>query len=64
MYTLCHRRSGASYTVMPCKPDSSWSKYKHQGSPRRQVVAARYHQGINESLKQAGAEKKAAEPVG
>ncbi|XP_075870757.1 uncharacterized protein LOC142880662 isoform X2 [Nelusetta ayraudi] len=37
VYALCHRRSGESYTATPCKPDSSWTKYKHQGLPRRLI---------------------------
>ncbi|AWP13380.1 putative interphotoreceptor matrix proteoglycan 2 [Scophthalmus maximus] len=30
-YTLCHRRTKGSYSVSLFKPDSSWTKYKHQG---------------------------------
>ncbi|XP_068615011.1 sentrin-specific protease 7-like [Brachionichthys hirsutus] len=37
-YTLCHRRTKASYSVSMCKPDSSWTKYKHKGSAHRQFL--------------------------
>ncbi|XP_008279807.1 sentrin-specific protease 7 isoform X2 [Stegastes partitus] len=36
-YTLCHRRTKGSYSVSLCKPDSSWTKYKHQGLARRLI---------------------------
>ncbi|KAM7407139.1 hypothetical protein PAMA_003056 [Pampus argenteus] len=36
-YTLCHRRNKGSYSVSLCKPDSSWTKYKHQGLTRRLI---------------------------
>ncbi|CAG07328.1 unnamed protein product, partial [Tetraodon nigroviridis] len=37
-YTLCHRRTKGSYSVSLCKPDSNWSKYRHQGLAYRQVL--------------------------
>ncbi|XP_070694324.1 sentrin-specific protease 7 [Pempheris klunzingeri] len=37
VYTLCHRRTKGSYAVSLCKPDSSWTKYKHQGLPHRLI---------------------------
>uniref|UniRef100_A0A3Q1G4V6 Si:dkey-100n23.3 n=1 Tax=Acanthochromis polyacanthus TaxID=80966 RepID=A0A3Q1G4V6_9TELE len=36
-YTLCHRRTKGCYSVSLCKPDSSWTKYKHQGLARRLI---------------------------
>ncbi|XP_044072715.1 sentrin-specific protease 7 isoform X2 [Siniperca chuatsi] len=36
-YTLCHRRTKGSYSVSLCKPDSSWTKYKHQGLAHRLI---------------------------
>ena len=39
VYTLCHRRTGDSYSVSLCrKPDDSWSRYRHRGPARRQVA--------------------------
>lgn len=35
VYTLCHRRTKGSYSVSLCKPDSRWTKYKHQGLAHR-----------------------------
>nr|XP_046260206.1 sentrin-specific protease 7 isoform X2 [Scatophagus argus] len=37
VYTLCHRRTRGSYCVSLCKPDSSWTKYKHQGLAHRLI---------------------------
>ncbi|XP_029348866.1 sentrin-specific protease 7 isoform X2 [Echeneis naucrates] len=37
IYTLCHMRSKGSYSVSLCKPDSSWSKYRHQGLAQRLI---------------------------
>ncbi|XP_070832418.1 sentrin-specific protease 7 isoform X3 [Chaetodon trifascialis] len=37
VYTLCHRRTKGSYSVSLCKPDSSWTKYKHQGLTQRLI---------------------------
>ncbi|KAM9346802.1 uncharacterized protein ABDE67_011110 [Symphorus nematophorus] len=37
VYTLCHRRTRGSYSVSLCKPDSSWTKYKHQGLAHRLI---------------------------
>ncbi|KAM4608937.1 uncharacterized protein ACJ7VT_014817 isoform 2-T2 [Polymixia lowei] len=37
IYTLCHRRTRGSYSVSLSKPDSSWTKYKHQGLARRLI---------------------------
>ncbi|XP_023286451.1 uncharacterized protein LOC111673043 isoform X1 [Seriola lalandi dorsalis] len=37
VYTLCHRRTKGSYFVSLCKPDSAWTKFKHQGLPRRLI---------------------------
>ncbi|XP_028250163.1 sentrin-specific protease 7 isoform X2 [Parambassis ranga] len=37
MYTLCHRRTKGSYSVSLCKPDSRWTKYKHQGLTHRLI---------------------------
>ncbi|XP_049904227.1 sentrin-specific protease 7 isoform X1 [Epinephelus moara] len=37
IYTLCHRRSKGSYSTSLCVPDSSWTKYKHQGHARRLI---------------------------
>ncbi|XP_068185881.1 sentrin-specific protease 7 isoform X2 [Antennarius striatus] len=34
-YTICHRRTKASYCVSMCKPDASWTKYKHKGLAHR-----------------------------
>nr|XP_043874992.1 LOW QUALITY PROTEIN: sentrin-specific protease 7 [Solea senegalensis] len=37
VYTLCHCRTKGSYFVSMCKPDSSWTKYKHQGLAHRLI---------------------------
>ncbi|XP_030284561.1 uncharacterized protein LOC115588248 isoform X4 [Sparus aurata] len=37
VYTLCHRRTKGSYSVSLCKPDSRWTKYKHQGLAHRLI---------------------------
>lgn len=37
LYTLCHRRTQGSYFVSLCKPDSSFTKFKHQGLARRLI---------------------------
>ncbi|KAM6978359.1 uncharacterized protein LKV04_013756 [Tautogolabrus adspersus] len=37
VYTLCHRRTAASYSVSLCRPDRSWTKYKHQGLAHRLI---------------------------
>ncbi|XP_041662810.1 sentrin-specific protease 7 isoform X2 [Cheilinus undulatus] len=37
VYTLCHRRTTGSYSVSLCRPDPSWTKYKHQGIARRLI---------------------------
>ncbi|XP_029936281.1 sentrin-specific protease 7 isoform X2 [Myripristis murdjan] len=37
IYTLCHRRTRGSYSVFLAKPDSSWTKYTHQGLARRLI---------------------------
>ncbi|XP_040004649.1 sentrin-specific protease 7 isoform X2 [Xiphias gladius] len=37
VYTLCHRRTKGSYSMSLCKPDSCWTKYKHQGLARRLI---------------------------
>ncbi|XP_030613960.1 sentrin-specific protease 7 isoform X2 [Archocentrus centrarchus] len=37
VYTVCHRRTKGSYSVSLCKPDSNWTKYKHQGLARRLI---------------------------
>ncbi|XP_076603385.1 uncharacterized protein LOC143330586 isoform X2 [Chaetodon auriga] len=37
VYTLCHRRTKGSYSVSLCKPDSSWTRYKHQGLTQRLI---------------------------
>ncbi|XP_071334686.1 sentrin-specific protease 7 isoform X2 [Trachinotus anak] len=37
VYTLCHRRTRGSYSVSLCKPDSGWTKYKHQGLAHRLI---------------------------
>ncbi|KAG7256229.1 hypothetical protein CRUP_021872 [Coryphaenoides rupestris] len=38
VYSLRHRRAGASYTVSLAKPDGTWTRFKHQGVARRQVA--------------------------
>ncbi|MED6231645.1 hypothetical protein ATANTOWER_001801 [Ataeniobius toweri] len=37
VYTVCHRKRKASYSVSLCKPDSKWTKFKHQGLTRRLI---------------------------
>ncbi|XP_073329719.1 uncharacterized protein [Pagrus major] len=37
VYTLCHRRTKGSYSVSLCKPDTRWTKYKHQGLAHRLI---------------------------
>ncbi|XP_074551364.1 uncharacterized protein LOC141808596 [Halichoeres trimaculatus] len=37
VYTLCHRRTTGSYSVSLCRPDPSWTKYKHLGLARRLI---------------------------
>ncbi|KAM4731208.1 sentrin-specific protease 7 isoform 2-T3 [Anableps anableps] len=37
VYTVCHHRKNGSYSVSLCKPDSKWSKYKHQGLTQRLI---------------------------
>ncbi|KAJ8350772.1 hypothetical protein SKAU_G00259020 [Synaphobranchus kaupii] len=38
-YTLCHCRIGGSYSVsMAPRPSPPWSRYKHQGPPRRLIL--------------------------
>ncbi|XP_069010300.1 uncharacterized protein [Embiotoca jacksoni] len=37
VYTLCHYRTKGSYSALLCKPNSKWTKYKHQGLPRRLI---------------------------
>ncbi|XP_060909240.1 sentrin-specific protease 7 isoform X1 [Labrus mixtus] len=37
VYTLCHRRTSGSYSVSLCRPDRSWTKYKHQGLAHRLI---------------------------
>ncbi|CAJ1079711.1 sentrin-specific protease 7 isoform X3 [Xyrichtys novacula] len=37
VYTVCHRRTKGSYSVSLCRPDPSWTKYKHQGLAHRLI---------------------------
>ncbi|KAM3838212.1 uncharacterized protein ACN63O_023233, partial [Diretmus argenteus] len=50
IYTLCHRRTRGSYSVSLSKPDSSWTKYKHQGLTRRQFPPPPLKGGITVTM--------------